>query len=132
MFKRTAYNGNRPAGGINLKDNLRRNDVSKTPLEFIYEAADCRMFYTAPMINDVTMVWKGVVDRMFRNGTANCVKGSTGDKSSVSGGGQTMAGSVPPPARAGVSGLKSAGNRWDVGRLGWATVAAAVSLAVYL
>ncbi|KAF2444240.1 peptidase S41 family protein [Karstenula rhodostoma CBS 690.94] len=132
MFKRTAYSGDRPAGGINLKDNLRRDDPSNTPLEFIYEAADCRMFYTAPMIGDVTMVWKGVVDRMFRNGTAKCVEGSTGDKSSISGGGQAKAGSVPPPARAGVDGFDGAGNRRDVGRLGWATVAAAVGLAVYL
>lgn len=111
MFKRTAYNGGRPAGGINLKDNLRRDDTSNTPLEFIYEAADCRMFYTAPMINDVTMVWKGVVDRMFRNGTSKCVQGSTGDKSSVSGIGQTKAGSVPPPARQGVDQFEGAGQR---------------------
>ncbi|KAF2007965.1 hypothetical protein P154DRAFT_453317, partial [Amniculicola lignicola CBS 123094] len=95
LFKRSAYSGGRAAGGINLRDNLRRNDASKTPLEFIYEAADCRMFYTAPMINDVTMVWKGVVDRMWKNGT--CVTGSTGDKSSVSAGGQNKGGQVPPP-----------------------------------
>ncbi|KAH7137927.1 hypothetical protein B0J11DRAFT_115 [Dendryphion nanum] len=104
LFTRSAYSGGRPAGGINLRDNLRRNDASKTPLEFIYEAADCRMFYTAPMITDVTQVWKGVVDRMFSvgsgaNGTAGmrgCVQGSMGDKSSVSGGGQVRAGEVPP------------------------------------
>ena len=100
MFKRSAYGADgRPAGGINLRDNLRLNDTSKTPLEFIYEAADCRMFYTAPMINDVTMVWKGVVDRMFREDERKtaCVQGSTGDPSSVSGGGQSKSGSVPPP-----------------------------------
>ncbi|KAF2258554.1 hypothetical protein CC78DRAFT_526138 [Lojkania enalia] len=97
LFKRTAYSGDRPAGGINLRDNLRRNDPSNTPLEFIYEAADCRMWYTAPMIFDVTEVWKGVVDRMW--GETECVEGSTRDKSSVSGGGQTKSGAVPPPPR---------------------------------
>ncbi|KAL1602739.1 hypothetical protein SLS60_006160 [Paraconiothyrium brasiliense] len=132
IFKRTAYSGDRPAGGINLKDNLRRDDPSKTPLEFIYEAADCRMFYTAPMINDVTMVWKGVVDRMFRNGTSQCVQGSTGDKSSVSGGGQTKAGSVPPPSKAGVDEFQGVGRKWDVSGLGWAVVAAVVGLVVCL
>ncbi|PVH95380.1 hypothetical protein DM02DRAFT_537479 [Periconia macrospinosa] len=99
LFKRTAYSGNgSPAGGINLRDNLRANDESKTPLEFIYEAADCRMFYTAPMINDVTMVWKGVADRMFDGGTkAQCVEGSTGNPSTVSQGGQAKSGDLPRP-----------------------------------
>lgn len=77
---------------MNLKDNLRQNDASGTPLEFMYEAADCRMWFTAPMITDVTELWKGVADRMFKNGTSMCVKGSTGDPTSVSAGGQKRAG----------------------------------------
>ncbi|KAI8939568.1 hypothetical protein NX059_003332 [Plenodomus lindquistii] len=92
LFKRSAYQNGRVAGGVNLKDNLRQNDASKTPLEFMYEAADCRMWFTAPMISDVTEVWKGVADRMFNNGTSLCVEGSTGDPSSISGGGQTRGG----------------------------------------
>ncbi|KAF2277555.1 uncharacterized protein EI97DRAFT_297377 [Westerdykella ornata] len=97
IFKRSAYFGDRPAGGINLRDNLRKDDPSQTPLEFIYEAADCRMFYTAEMINDVTNVWKGAVDRMFKGeqGMKLCVDGSTGHKSSVTGGGQWRSGEVP-------------------------------------
>lgn len=58
----------------------------------MYEAADCRMWFTAPMITDVTELWKGVADRMFKNGTSECVKGSTGDPTSVSAGGQKRAG----------------------------------------
>jgi hypothetical protein len=96
LFKRSAYQGGRIAGGVNLKDNLRQGDASKTPLEFIYEAADCRMFFTAAMVNDVTQVWKGVADRMFRTGDKMgmkmCVEGSTADKSSVTGGGQFRGG----------------------------------------
>ncbi|KAF2704121.1 hypothetical protein K504DRAFT_390754 [Pleomassaria siparia CBS 279.74] len=102
LFTRSAYSDDGTAiGGINLRDNLRRDDTSGTPLEFIYEAADCRMFYTAPMINDVTMVWKGVVDRMFTSGNSTagagmgvkgCVPGSTGAPTSVSGGGQKKGG----------------------------------------
>ncbi|KAF2178016.1 hypothetical protein K469DRAFT_742262 [Zopfia rhizophila CBS 207.26] len=94
LFKRSAYASGRPAGGINLRDNLRKSDESQTPLEFIYEAADCRMWYTAPMINDVTVLWKGVVDTMWRN--QSCVQGSTGDPSSVSAGGQNRSGIAPP------------------------------------
>jgi hypothetical protein len=96
LFKRSAYQGGRIAGGVNLRDNLRKDDASKTPLEFMYEAADCRMFMTAAMVTDVTQVWKGVADRMFRNGTdlgsSKCVQGSTGDKTSISGGGQLRGG----------------------------------------
>jgi hypothetical protein len=65
---------------------MRREDASKTPFQFIYKAADCRMWYTPPMITDVTMVWKGVVDSMFKdNRTRLCVPGSTGHESSISG-----------------------------------------------
>ncbi|KZM22602.1 uncharacterized protein EKO05_0009561 [Ascochyta rabiei] len=92
LFKRSAYSGGRIAGGVNLKDNLRQNDASGTPLEFMYEAADCRMWFTAPMITDVTELWKGVADRMFKNQTNMCVAGSTGDSTSVSAGGQKRAG----------------------------------------
>lgn len=79
---------------MNLKDNLRQNDASATPLEFIYEAADCRMFFTAAMVTDPTELWKGVADRMFKGaaGMEQCVQGSTGDASSVSAGGQKRAG----------------------------------------
>lgn len=134
LFKRTVYSGGRPAGGINLRDNLRRNDTSQTPLEFIYEAADCRMFYTAPMINDVTMVWKGVVDRMFRNGTAQCVQGSTGDPSSISGGGQVKGGSVPPPLPPNQGAeLSNAGTAWRAGgRTGWLAVATVMMGMLYV
>ncbi|KAF2026793.1 peptidase S41 family protein [Setomelanomma holmii] len=96
LFRRSAYQDGRIAGGVNLKDNLRQGDASKTPLEFMYEAADCRMFFTAGMYSDVTLVWKGVADRMFRTGEGlgmgMCVEGSTGDKTSVSGGGQFRGG----------------------------------------
>jgi hypothetical protein len=96
LFTRSAYQGGRIAGGVNLRDNLRQNDASKTPLEFIYEAADCRMYFEQKMVSDVTLVWKGVVDRMFRTGgglgLTKCVQGSTMDKSSISGGGQFRGG----------------------------------------
>jgi len=96
LFRRSAYQGGKIAGGVNLKDNLRMGDKSATPLEFVYEAADCRMWFTPPMISDVTQVWKGVADRMFREGDGlgmgMCVEGSTKAQSSVSGGGQFRGG----------------------------------------
>ncbi|KAF2726946.1 hypothetical protein EJ04DRAFT_547474 [Polyplosphaeria fusca] len=113
LFKRSAYSGTRPAGGINLRDNLRRDDPSQTPLEFIYEAADCRMWYTQPMIFDVTQVWKSAYDRMWRN--VSCVQGSTGHASSISGGGQGKGGELEDAIGtgmalgAGIAGLGSGG-----------------------
>lgn len=122
LFKRSAYQGGRVAGGINLKDNLRQNDASGTPLEFMYEAADCRMFFTAAMVSDVTALWKGVADRMFKGDMDQCVKGSTGDVSSVSAGGQKRAGdgsvaegkAVDSTLRSAASGRTTAGalRRW--------------------
>jgi hypothetical protein len=79
------------------------------------------MWYTAPMINDVTQVWKGVVDRMFMTGGGNgtgfqgCVKDSTGAPSSVSGGGQRKQGQAPPP----VAPLQVAINAGVKVGLGW-------------
>ncbi|KAF2641563.1 peptidase S41 family protein [Massarina eburnea CBS 473.64] len=134
MFKRTVYTAdNRPAGGINLKDNLRMNDNSKTPLEFIYEAADCRMFFTPPMLGDVTMVWKGVADRMFSSGNgtkAQCVQGSTGDPSSISGGGQTKAGNVPPPPPQGAEVFRSDASHLRA--LGWTAVVGVIASVLFV
>ncbi len=50
------------------------------------------MFFTAAMVTDVTQLWKGVADRMFKNGMDMCVAGSTGNPTSVSAGGQKRAG----------------------------------------
>ena len=100
LLKRSAYSKGQVAGGVNLKDNLRMNDKSGVPLEFMYEAADCRMWFTAKMVTDVTEVWKGVADRMFSgNGTAGCIQGSTLNPSSISGGGQLMGGDGAMTAR---------------------------------
>ncbi|KAF2183866.1 hypothetical protein K469DRAFT_667597 [Zopfia rhizophila CBS 207.26] len=84
---RSAYQENGMTSSvINLRDNIRMNDTTNTPLEFVYEAADCRLFYTADMIRDVEAMWKKTVDARWGDSKAVCVEGSTGHKSSVSGG----------------------------------------------
>jgi hypothetical protein len=83
---RSAYGSDGSARSrINLRDNIRQGDTSQTPLEFVYEAADCRLFYTADMIRDPTFVWKAAADARWQNGRG-CVEGSTGHESSISGG----------------------------------------------
>src|SRR6266496_1256134 len=37
---------------VNVRDNIRMGDASQTPLQFVYEAADCRLFYTLNMAFD--------------------------------------------------------------------------------
>lgn len=77
---------------INLRDNIRMNDKDVTPLEFVYEAADCRVFYTGDMVKDVTAVWKKAADARWGDTKNVCVEGSTGHPSSLSGGAKPQEG----------------------------------------
>lgn len=79
------------ASSINLRDNIRMNDTNATPLEFVYEAADCRLFYTAEMVRDTEAVWKKTVDGRWGDKKKVCVEGSTEEKTSLSGGAPTAA-----------------------------------------
>ncbi|KAI8251068.1 Peptidase s41 family protein [Colletotrichum sp. SAR11_239] len=66
------------------QDQIRKGDKTATPLQFIYEAADCRIFYTAGSYADPVEAWKQVWSAY--SDSSKCVEGSTGDKSSISGG----------------------------------------------
>ena len=60
---------------INVRDNiLRANLEDGVPAQFIYEAADCRLFYEPAMITNVTAIWKKAADAAW--GTAKCIAGS--------------------------------------------------------
>lgn len=84
---RSAYGANgQTQSVINLRDNIRMNDKDVTPLEFVYEAADCRFFYTGDMYRNVESVWKKAADARFGSNKDMCVEGSTGHASSLSGG----------------------------------------------
>ncbi|KAF2185635.1 hypothetical protein K469DRAFT_750346 [Zopfia rhizophila CBS 207.26] len=63
---------------------IRKGDTTGTPLEFIYEAADCKIFYTMDTLFHPEEAWMAAW-RAFTD-SKHCVKGSTGDKSSISGG----------------------------------------------
>ncbi|PVI01821.1 hypothetical protein DM02DRAFT_475658, partial [Periconia macrospinosa] len=66
----------RGTGRINWRNNMRLGDKSATPLEFIYEAADCRLWYTKEMYQDITHVWTRAAHAMWED-TSYCVPGST-------------------------------------------------------
>ncbi|CAD0107179.1 unnamed protein product [Aureobasidium uvarum] len=77
---------------VNFRNDIRRGDVDKTPLQYVYQAADCRFFYTATMYVDQAAVWDKAYDATW--GSMQCVEGSTSHPSSVAGGGNITAG--PP------------------------------------
>ena len=60
---------------VNSRDGLREGDADETPLQFRYEAADCRVYYTPEMAVDETAVWKTVADTAF-NGISHCIAGN--------------------------------------------------------
>lgn len=66
--------------GANVRDGLRQNDTSGVPLQFRYEEADCRLYYTPEMTVDVTAIWKAAADARW--GSGKCVGGQTGGYSS--------------------------------------------------
>lgn len=69
---------------IQLQTQLRKGDKTATPLQYVYEAADCRIFYTQETFADPEQAWKQVWDAYKDD--SKCVEGSTKDKSSISGG----------------------------------------------
>jgi hypothetical protein len=62
--------------GVNNRDGLRRNDTSGIALQFIYEAANCRLYYTPEMTVDITALWKAAADAQWGN-SGKCVSGGT-------------------------------------------------------
>ncbi|KAF2711129.1 peptidase S41 family protein-like protein [Pleomassaria siparia CBS 279.74] len=77
---RTDYSGdivfNRAASspGVNVRDGLLLNDTSGVALQFIYEEADCRLYYTPEMTVDITAVWRAAGDAIWGTG-GKCVGG---------------------------------------------------------
>ena len=61
--------------GINLRDQIRK--VSDVPLQFVYEAADCRIFYTPQTWYNYTALWHYAANAIWSN-PGLCVKNSTG------------------------------------------------------
>lgn len=54
------------------------------PLQFRYEAANCRLFYTWEMARDISAVWRAAADVAWRGG--RCVPGSTTNADGTMGG----------------------------------------------
>jgi hypothetical protein len=60
---------------VNSGNIIRLGDETNTPSEFTYDAADCRLFWTAQNLLDVTTIWTKAAD--YRWGNGECVQGSS-------------------------------------------------------
>jgi hypothetical protein len=69
VFDRAATSPN-----INFRDGYRDDSDYQTPLQFVYEPADCRILYTKEMTYDVTAIWKAVADSAWGE-TDWCIAG---------------------------------------------------------
>ncbi|KAK5956867.1 hypothetical protein OHC33_002356 [Knufia fluminis] len=74
---------------FNWQNNVAEGDSDYTPLQFVYEAADCRLWYQPQHINDVSTLWATVAAQAFGLNDTDvfslCVEGSTNAPSSLSG-----------------------------------------------
>lgn len=60
---------------LNLRDQIRRNET--VPLQFVYEAANCRIYYTLLNTYNYTALWHAAAAAIWTDPSL-CVSGSTG------------------------------------------------------
>ncbi|EOA87494.1 uncharacterized protein SETTUDRAFT_20011 [Exserohilum turcica Et28A] len=64
---------------VNFRDGIRDGDATNTPLQFVYEPADCRILYTKQMTVDMTAIWKAAADTTW-GGKNHCIAGDLGTR----------------------------------------------------
>ncbi|PLB46888.1 hypothetical protein P170DRAFT_363387 [Aspergillus steynii IBT 23096] len=80
VFLRVGDSGSR----VQVQDQIRKGDSSETPLQYIYEAADCRIWYTAKTLFYPEQAWAAAWNAHTNH--TKCVENSTDQSSSLSGG----------------------------------------------
>jgi hypothetical protein len=71
------------AAAVNGRDQILRGNVEDgLPAQFVAEEADCRLYWTLPMVTDMTAVWKAVADAAWNGG--KCAYGGLSSSSSSS------------------------------------------------
>ncbi|KAF2146091.1 uncharacterized protein K452DRAFT_105588 [Aplosporella prunicola CBS 121167] len=74
----TPFNRAASTSNVNVRDGIRKDDETGTPLQFIYEPADCRIFYTAEMTLDASAIWKAAADSKWGD-KSHCIDSSNGN-----------------------------------------------------
>ena len=70
------YNRVSGGAGVNTRDGLPLNDTEGVALQFVYEEADCRLYYTPEMTVDITSLWQAAADAQWGD-SGKCVTGGT-------------------------------------------------------
>ncbi|TDZ33341.1 Peptidase S41 family protein ustP [Colletotrichum trifolii] len=91
---------------VNSANVYLDDDLSSTPVQFHYEAANCKLFYTWDTLTNMTNLWSVVADVKW-NG-ARCVRGSTTNDD------DTMGTSTPSYSEEVLSGFTWAAGPGDV------------------
>ena len=76
--------------GVNLRDQIRK-EQEDMPVQFVYDAADCRIFYTRETWMDYSQLWAYAVNAI--SDSKLCVAGSTGFASTKA----SSQAPLPPP-----------------------------------
>ncbi|EKG16094.1 Peptidase S41 [Macrophomina phaseolina MS6] len=63
--------------GLNLRDQVREGDAAGVPLQFMYQAAHCRIYYTIHNVYNMTRLWLDAAAAAWDDDSL-CVDGSTG------------------------------------------------------
>ncbi|KAF2440206.1 hypothetical protein P171DRAFT_501223, partial [Karstenula rhodostoma CBS 690.94] len=63
--------------GFNIRDQIRQGDKDAIPVQFKYDAADCRIYYTLNNIYNLKQLWQDVAAAAWDDPSL-CVEGSTG------------------------------------------------------
>ena len=63
------------SAGINLRDQIRKGE--NVPLQFTYEAASCRIYWTFDNFDDFSRLWQDAADALWSKTGMSCVPDST-------------------------------------------------------
>ncbi|KAJ4351873.1 uncharacterized protein N0V89_007217 [Didymosphaeria variabile] len=63
--------------GFNIRDQIRKGDEDNIPVQFKYDAADCRLYYSLQNIYNLTQLWTDVATAAWDDPSL-CVEDSTG------------------------------------------------------
>ncbi len=91
---------------VNLRDQIRK-EQQDVPVQFVYDAADCRIFYTAETWSDYSSLWTHAVNAISDPNL--CVAGSTGYSSTGTG---LQASTPPPTSKTRVNGALGTSNQF--------------------
>ena len=91
---------------VNLRDQIRKEQLD-VPVQFVYDAADCRIFYTAETWSDYSSLWTYAINAI--SNPKLCVAGSTGYSTT---GTEPQASTPPPTSKTPANGVLGTDNQF--------------------